>query len=201
MSEKGFSLTEILVAIVLVGVMVLAVTSIDISSRRFFGAAKDATWIQDEAKIAMAHITKNIQQGGGDSTSLGAAGPVNSTYTNGFFILDGVGNIQNQGSRIYVRMDRNGDGSYDSADSNPFIEYIYRSTDDSIWYDPIVGVGPGGDEQIAEDIVANILFQSINANEVKITITVRRDPSSAASLDNPQTTLTSSTILRAMSTN
>lgn len=60
MFSRAFSLTEVLVAITLMGAMIIASTSVDITSRKFFEATKGQSHIQDEIKIAMKHIVKNL---------------------------------------------------------------------------------------------------------------------------------------------
>lgn len=216
MSEKSFSLTEILVALVLMGVIVLAVTSVDITSRRFFETVKDETWIQDEARIAMTHIAKNVELGLGDMTN--ASTPVGSPPladdSRGFLILNDSGNLidptdpSDLGTQIQVKFDHNGDGRFTGSDPDRVLQYTYDSGNYQINFDPDVNdaVIAGSEEVLAEGIVESAIFSFDDsdptlANRVEVTITVVREPGEVPSLDNPETTLTSSLILRAMSTN
>ena len=201
MSSRGFSLTEILIAIILMGLVVLAVASVDITSRRFFGISRDAAWIQDEAKIAMQHIISRVQRGVGNltrpTTAIGS--PPSANDSRGALILNNSGNLidptnsSDLGMQIQVKLDENENGV------DPIIEYSYNSATDSINYThPVEGT-----EVLAEGIVSRAIFEfdSINTmNRVEVTIAGRKDPDEDPSLDNPETVLTSSIILRAMST-
>lgn len=188
-SKKGSTLTELAIATILMGVIILAVTSVDITSRRFFGAASDESRIQDEAKIAMEHILKNVQLGIGDVTNLGTS--------EGFTITGGT--------QIQVKRDGlNGDadGKFDLTDSaDGFIEYnlqgnriVYTIYDNNM---AVVST-----ENLTDPIVTNAGFSVGSvANQVDAIIEILRDPSKPESRENPKTTLTSSAVLRAMSTN
>ena len=201
-SRKGFTLTEVLIAIVLMGLVILAVTSVDITSRRFFGTSSKESWIQDEAKIAAEHMVKNIQLGVGDmsnpSTPVGS--PPLADDSRGFLILDSAGNLVASGlpggSQIQVKQDRDNDGTVDRT-----IEYNYDSGNYKIVYDEDVADPTNPTEDFAEGIVESAIFSfdSNTPNQVDVIITVRRDPTQEKSLDNPETTLTSSIVLRAMS--
>ncbi len=61
-ARKSFTLIELLIAIVLLAPIILAATSVDIASRRFFAAIREQTHAQDEVKIAMEHMVKNFVQ-------------------------------------------------------------------------------------------------------------------------------------------
>ena len=213
MLSRGFSLLEILVAIVITGVIILAVTSVDITSRRFFGSASSQSQIQDEAKIAMGHITRNIQLGIGDMTNPGNMGDDPSTVNSsrGFYILDVSGNLAAIGARIQVKQDdpANPNGKYGDA-GDPFIEYEYRDTEDLIRFYPDPTVADRDDPNNFEVFADGKLYSAdfrfddtepALANRVEVTIVTREDVNSEPSLENPETTLTSSVVLRAMSTN
>jgi len=198
-SRKAFTLTEILIAVVLMGLVILAVASVDITSRRFFDTSSKESWIQDEAKIAMEHIIKNTQLGVGDMSNPETADGTNPPTANnsrGFYILDDEGDLAQSGSRIQVKQDTDDDGTYDRI-----IDYEYQGAPDyKLVYDPDVGTA-GDEETLAEGIVESVIFSfdSDTPNQVKVTITVLSDPSKSKSLENPGTTLTSSIVLRAMS--
>jgi len=219
LSQKAFSLIEILIAMVMMALVILAVTSVDITSRRFFGTSSDESWIQDEGKIAMQHIIKNVELGIGDMTDEGAMGSPPGNSTRGFYILNAAGNLATSGSRIQIKQDSqtgpNLNGRYDPG-LDPFIEYEYieedlvNNLDDYIRFYPDATVvnrdDPNNFEILAEGIVQAAVFSFNNAmpdptpNRVDVSLVVRREPDVARSLDNPQTTLTSNIILRAMST-
>ncbi|MCQ9208803.1 MAG: prepilin-type N-terminal cleavage/methylation domain-containing protein [Omnitrophica bacterium] len=206
--KKGFSLAEILIAVVLMALVILAVASVDITSRRFFDTASSESWIQDEAKIAMGHIIKNVQLGIGNMTNAEVAdgtSPPSADNTRGFYILNG-GNLATSGDRIQIKQDTDKNGRFDGTDKT--VEYIYQGNPDyKIIYDEDLDNAANPTEDLAAGIVGSAVFSfndtlpNPTPNQVLVTVTVRKVPSKAASLDNPETTLTSDIILRAMSTN
>jgi len=214
MSSKGFSLTEILIAMSLMGLVILAVASVDITSRRFFGTAKDETWIQDEAKIAMQHIISRVQRGVGNMSRPGAMGDNPNAVqpsSRGFYILSGdyvdfdnPGLLTDSGSRLWVKIDINRNGRFDSG-TDQIVEY--QEINNSIRFYPDV-TDRDNYESLADGIVESAIFDFIHSetnpelsipNRVDVVIQVLREPGTSPSLDNPETTLTSSIILRAMS--
>lgn len=213
MFSKGFSLTEIMIAVTLMTVVIVAVTSVDITSRQFFGSTERQSQIQDEAKFALEHIAKNVQLGIGDMSNPEALGsPPTNSNTRGFYILDSTGDLAASGLRLQVKRDGftgPGDGRFDSSDAvDTIIEYEYLPAQDIIRYYP-----DKDDRNTYEDIAKYILdpheldsgdpyiFESSIPNQVDVTIKVLRDPSEPKSLENPETILTSSIVLRAMSCN
>ena len=176
-NKKGFTLTELLIAVVLTGLIILVVGSVDISSRRFFEAIKEKVQIQAEAAMAMEHIIKNLQLGIGDVDNPG-------------FSISG-GN-----SQILVWQDSNGNGMRDAGDGS--VTYQYDAGQRRIRYQP--GSSPW--ENLTDAIIydCNFYIDGV-ANRVSVTIIARSEPTQPAGLDNPETILTSSIALRAMSSN
>ncbi len=215
MFSRGFSLAEILIAITLMGLIILAVASVDITSRRFFGTSKDEVWIQDEAKIAMQHITSRVQRGVGNMGRPGAMddNPNDSDVqsSRGFYILSGVytdfdnpGLLTDSGSRLWVKIDTNANGKFDSG-IDQIVEY--QEVNNSIRFYPDV-TDRANYESLADGIVEKAIFSFVHnvdpelaiPNRVDVEIQVLREPGKDPGLNNPQTTLTSSIILKAMST-
>lgn len=204
-SKKSFTLTELLIAMVLTGLVILAVTSVDITSRRFLDAAGKESRIQDEAKIAMEHIVKNVQLGIGDitypSTAVGAAPAADDSR--GFLILDSDGKRVADdipGSQLQVKTDTNYDGQFNSA-NDKIIKYTYLGASDyKIVYDPDIDTGSDEENLATDMLTSNTTFTAgSDCNEVIVTLEAQRDPSIAVGPENPKTTLTSNIILRAMS--
>jgi len=213
--SSGLSLMEILIAITLIGLVFLAVTSVDIASRRFFGTSKEESWIQDEAKIAMGHIASRLQRGVGDMTDPFNMGQnpidISGNSSRGAYILGGAyvnpsnpGVLATSGSRIWIKVDEDSDGRYDPA-LDKVVEYEYSVGTKNITFYPDAELGHVNPEVLAEGIVESAIFSFDNVtpipNQVDVQIRVLRDPTQPKSLDNPETTLDSSIILRAMSTN
>ena len=198
--RKGFTLTELLIAVALSGLIILAVSSVDFSSRRFFEAIKNKVQIQTEAAIAMEHIVKNLQLGIGDMSNPGTFGsPPDANNSRGFYILDPLSQLATGGGRIEIKLDDDGDGKFDSG-TDRRISYVWHSSR-RIRYDPNADAGGPG-EFITDRVIFDCSFSIDGAsNRVNITIIARSKPTQAVSLDNPETILTSSVALRAMSIN
>lgn len=177
-SRDGFTLTEILIAMMLTGLIVLAVVSVDLTSHRFFQAARGKTYAQDEVKIAMAHLAKNIQLGTGSVSNPG-------------FIIGGGG------TQLQINQDLDCNGTIERS-----VSYAYRGTPNfDIFYDPNIAVA-GNEETITGPMIASCNFASGGApNEVVVTIISRPNPALGPSPQNPETTLTSSIVSRGMSAN
>ncbi len=179
-SRKGFTLTEIIIAIVLTGLVVLAVTSVDITSRKFFNIASERSRVQDEIKIAMEHIVTHLRLGVGYVDNPG-------------FVVSGGG------SQIQLRLDVDKDGRFTASPPDSIIQYSYQGSPD---YKIVYNDGAGS-EDLAAAVIESINFSSDagSPNKVDVTIEALPDPSESEGPDNPKITLTSSIVLRAMSCN
>ncbi|UCD15873.1 MAG: prepilin-type N-terminal cleavage/methylation domain-containing protein [Candidatus Omnitrophota bacterium] len=69
MHKEGFTLIELVIGIVLMGVIILAVFSFDIVSREIFRSAERKAIIQKESMFVLDHIQKYVWQGGGNATA------------------------------------------------------------------------------------------------------------------------------------
>ncbi len=198
-NKKGFTITELLIAVALSGLIILAVSSVDISSRRFFEAIKEKGHIQAEAAMAMEHMVKNLQLGIGDMSNPGTFGsPPGANNSRGFYILDSS-DLDWEGSRIRIKLDDNNDGKFESG-TDKIAEY--RLLGSRIRYDPNVLPGPFPPEWLTDRVISDYWFYIDGAsNRVNVTITARSEPTQPAGPDNPETILTSSITLRAMSIN
>lgn len=206
--KKSFTLTELLIAMVLTSLVILAVTSVDITSRKFFAAASKEARVQNEAKIAMEHILEHVQLGIGDMSNaqtLDTGTPPALDNSRGFWILNSSGHLSSTGSIIHIKRDGltgPADGKFVLGDPDDgTIMYAFPGTQPyRIYYS-----GPAAPEYITDAVITNCTFETYPAdtspNEVKVTIETLHDPSEAEGPDNPKTTLTSSIVLRAMSIN
>ena len=186
-STSGFTLTELIVSIILLGLIILASSSAEIASRQFFNATEEQVAVQDEAKIAMHHMVKYISQGVGS--------------------LDSPGYTLYGNNRIRVRIDGRltgvTDGRYTGAPNDATIEYEFDDSQNVIIFDPNADDFSVGDkENLTLPVIANCHFLvGGSINQIEIQVVARENPSQAESPDNPQITLDSSVVLRAMSCN
>jgi len=185
--SSGFTLTELIISILLLGLVILAATSVEISSRRFFHSTEEQVAVQDEAKIAMNHMLKFMSQGIGSLDS--------PAYT---LHHDDLIDIRIDGWLTGVT-----DGQYTGAPNDGTISYFFDSAQYRIVFDPNADPTVTGDEEIlTQPIIQSVDFSVGSApNQIVIEVIAREDPSQAASADNPQITLNSSAVLSAMSCN
>ncbi|MFH1046019.1 MAG: hypothetical protein V1727_03550 [Candidatus Omnitrophota bacterium] len=185
---KGFTLTELIISTLLVGLVILSAVSADLTSRQFFKSAEDIIRVQDEAKIAMEHIAKNVSRGIGslDSPAYTLSGPTNRIRVN----IDGL-------------LTGNTNGRFGDAADDGTIEYEFDTVNHRIVFDPNTDDAVVGDkENITTEVIANCSFSaSADLNRIDVFIEARRDPTKAASNKNPEVSLSSSVVLRAMSCN
>jgi prepilin-type N-terminal cleavage/methylation domain-containing protein len=220
-SQRAFSLTEILIAMILMGLVILAATSVDITSRRFFGTSSSEQRLQDEAKIGLEHMVKYVQQGIGDMTNPGTSwSEPEDDNSRGVYSLSISGTLVAPGQpskRLQVKIDGlNGpcDGKFDPDDSNDgIVEYeFYREAYNQpavLRFYPDATVADRDDENNYEIIARNIVYNGSSfriyqsaeqiANLVIVGLDLRPDPVQPVSPENPEISLSSRVILRAMS--
>jgi prepilin-type N-terminal cleavage/methylation domain-containing protein len=186
-SLRGLTLIELLIAIVLLSVIILAISNIDLFTRFHTISADRRVKLQNGVSYVLEHMTKEISR---------AIGNV---------VIDGINNIVNftpiaGDTAIRVYIDSNatggpGDGRRDAINDR-WIAYRYRDASApvneryQIWYYANC-VGPNcnqpgtiGPEVIARNIAD--FSRSVNNNVVEVAVTGRWDPSQAASSDNPE---------------
>lgn len=78
-SKKSVTLLELLIAITLMGLVILAFSSIDLFSRYHVITADRRAKLQNEASLVVDHITKTVMQASGDINNNGIR-----ACTNGF---------------------------------------------------------------------------------------------------------------------
>ena len=186
MNRNGLSLTELMVAILLLSLITLAATSAELTSRRFYETSRDQIHVQDEVKLAMEHIVRHIQQGTGTSDAPGfrASGGTQLEVD-----IDGLK------TSVY-------DGQFDGAGVNDgTVRYTYQAANFRIEFDPDTDVG-GNEENLTGDYITDCDFDIGNSpNQVEIHIEARNDPSQAVGPNNPQASLDTSVVLRGMPCN
>lgn len=185
--KQSVTLLELLIAISLLGILVLAFTSIDLFSRYHVRNADIRIQLQNEASSAIEHMTKYISQG---------IGSVN---------YPGV-RVHPSQQRIAVRLDRNSNGQPDDDGPTDWIAYRYAPAQDQILYRatyPPTGWPTAGEEIIAQRIsFFNSTYNPSN-NYVEIEIHACWDPVNAATCgtpDNPSVAMTTSIKMPAVST-
>ena len=111
--SQGFSLIEMMAALALGSIVLMAVTTTFISQSRSYDTQEQMNAMQQNARAAMDMITREVRMAGYNT---------NDTLT-----FDG---ITYNASEIRVQANLNGDT--DTGDANEDITYDYNATDDTI---------------------------------------------------------------------
>jgi hypothetical protein len=185
--KKSLTLIELIIAIGLLLVIILAISNIDLFSRFHTISADRRVKLQNEVSYVLEHMSKEISR---------AIGNV---------IVDGINNIVDftpiagdTAIRGYVDSNATGgpgDGRRDAINDH-WIAYRYRDASAppndryQIWYYANC-VGPNcnqagtiGPEVIARNIVN--FSPSVNDNVVEVAVTARWQPAQTVSPDNPE---------------
>ena len=189
---RSVSLLELLTAIALITIVILGIASIEIFSRHHVLSSDRRAKLQNEASLALEHMTKHISDAIGNTAS---SEPPFVLYAD------------NKGIR--VRTDSNRDGRVDVNDV--WIAYRHEDigspvTDSAIRYYPTAGTGvsPSGTPQpIARKVVIGSTgFElTTEGRTIEVKITCRWHPNQAVSVDNPEVTMRSKIDMPSVSAN
>lgn len=184
--KKAVTLAELVTAASLLGLLVLAATSLHIFARRQLRETDIKAHLLNEISPAIEHMVKNIIQGIGD--------------------INNPGTIKHGTQQwIKVRLDRNSNGRPDDDGPNDWISYRYIPTQNEIRYYrnyPFVGWPTTGGEIIARRVInAEFTLSSISISLLDISITACQDPTKEEDpITNPHVSLQSRIQLRSTST-
>jgi hypothetical protein len=195
--KKSVTLLELLIAIVLLSVVTIGISSIDIFSRSHVLSSQRRTSLQNEASFVLGHMTKEITRAIGNTQIDRAV----------FFYINNNG--------IRIRIDDHplpsGNGRIDLDDS----WIAYRQVGSEIWfYDNAGTVEPpaGPHDVLASHVVFTDFTQpsdtwglqidrDLSVNFIDVTIRCRWRPNPPASVDNPQVELRTRIKMPSVSTN
>jgi hypothetical protein len=179
-ANSGLSLTELLIAVIFLGVVVLSAVSIDIAANRSLLSERSQVKVGAEAAVILERIIKDIQLAFG-------------------FPIAGreAFSIKDAGRTLELRRE---DVAPTGPDVNDrWVGYHYDDANHVITYNPDL-TGAGSYTTIARNITgANVMFQAIDAdtdgnplndNLIRIEITIRQDPAQPSSLVNPEAIVT-----------
>jgi prepilin-type N-terminal cleavage/methylation domain-containing protein len=126
-SSRGMTLVELLVTLTILGVVVVVVTGILLSSSRLEGRTVRRAEIQAASRQALALLTTELRQAGADPGDP-PAGVV------GLVAADSFG--------VRVRADLNGDGTLQTTEPSEDVTYHYNDTTGVVTRDPGSGPSP-----------------------------------------------------------
>lgn len=174
--RSGITLMELLIAIVLLSVVVLAVSSIDLFSRYHVITSDRRARLQNELSYTLEHMTKEISKAVGNRQ---VQNPINITTIQGY-----------PGIAIYTDSDRNGQAdlwiAYIFYNVTPYYEIRYCSNCSDGWCStcnilPLT--------TIARRIQTFTPADNNLTNYIDVNITGRWQPALDVSVDNPEITM------------
>lgn len=179
--RSGLSLIELILAVLLLNVVIITGLSIELAMRRIFLTTNVEIALLNEAGPILDWASRDINRGIGTVGDL----PLST-------VTLGAGN-----PTFRIRYDSNGNGRADGAD----IWVAYRYIDNGgnryqLWYYPDAS---SGTHEVISDKVMNFSVGAISNGSSVVTLQVRLKPSEAASLSNPEITLTTEVQYRLLS--
>jgi type IV pilus assembly protein PilW len=184
---RGFSLIELLIAMV-VGIVVLgALYGVFISQNKTFGNQEEIVAMQQSVRAGMDMIVREVRLAGYDPLRVN----IDTNSANNF------SGVTVSGTQLQVRADLNGDGVID-ATSQENITYAYDSANLRITRNSGSGAQPFVENVQAFtfaylDVSGNVTASSANVRQIRITITGRTakpDPAYSANSGYRTYTLT-----------
>jgi len=187
MHRKSLSLTELALAIALLGAVIMGVTAFDVGSRHFLQSTERKAQVVNEATLVLDHITKSALTAIGD-------------FEHAALWRGTVGDV----TGLLMKQDSNGNGVYDTNDDpDPPASgdrvVAYSQEGYNIYFYPNYAAQPGTREILSRRGVAGG-FQIINAtsnrlgvqtdNRVGLAIVLRSNPAGLTEpFTNPQVTV------------
>jgi type IV pilus assembly protein PilW len=169
--EKGFSLIELMIAMALSGIVIGAIYNLYIGQSRSYVIQDQVAEMQQNARVAMDMMVRDIRMAGFDPTREAGAGFVAATSNS-----------------IQFTADRNSDGDLDDADED--ITYSLYDSNDADTLDDDLGRDTGGGNQPVAENISSLTFSYFDEDgnstadlsqirSVEITLTAQtaeRDP-------------------------
>ena len=175
LSQNALTLIELLIAVALIGIMAVGVSSLSTFAQFHLVTADRSAQAQYEASFVLEHMAKQVYRGIGDINN--AAVQLSST---------------NREMRVYI--DADGDGIRDPFGDDYTIAYRWVSAQNELQYcdecsDISCSGCTAGWEVISDRITDFNRSWNSNLNYVTVTIESRFDPVVARSISNPQITM------------
>lgn len=158
-NEPGFTLIELMIAVAIAGILMVSIYNLYISQSSTYTVQELVSEMQQNARVAMDIISRDIRMAGYDPTGGG-----------------GFTGLTIGGSQIQIRADLNGDGA--TSDSDEDITYALNTSDSNHPKITRKNTTAGTAQPFAEDI-ETLSFTSLGSNGVTISITARtrnKDP-------------------------
>ena len=164
-NNKAFTLTELLVAMAISGILMTAIYSTYYSQQKSYVAQEQVSAMQQNLRAAMYIMKREIRMAGYDPTRSGVPGIVTANADSINFTMDIHDGVDNDGDGKVDEDDEEGNGDGDFNDTREDITYsLYDSGGDG---DNDLGraVGGGNNQPVAENIDAlDFVYLDANGN-------------------------------------
>lgn len=194
--KKGFSLVELIIAISLMGLIILAIVAVDVGSRGFLRTSDDESALQNEANFIMESIVKDLEK-----SFKGTKNNPSVQVTDGSTVVA-------SGNTLEIR--NRASGSSFELSNSKWVRYKFDSAAKTIKQQTCGGTSVSSEgkctgswsnsQQLIKNIVTACVFNfDTDTAVVGITITARAKPSENPGQDNPEVILESSVSSRSIS--
>lgn len=115
-SQKGFTLVDLLIALAISSLLLVAIYNIFISQQKIYGVREQIAEMQQNARAAIDLLDRELRMAGYDPTGAAGAGILVATATTIQFTMDlnGDGDSTDPGENVtYSLVDFDGDGDQD----------------------------------------------------------------------------------------
>lgn len=141
--QTGMTLIEVMLAMLMLGVVMIVITGVFISSHDLYGKTNRRANMQMNARLGLVVMTREIRQAGCDPDGLGIPSVVYAAA-----------------DTLHIQSDLDGDGILETVEPSEDVTYFYDSNAQILYRDP--GSGP----QILVQRVRNmsIVYRDVNDN-------------------------------------
>lgn len=139
--DSGLSLLELMVVLAILGIVMLTLMGIAVSTSRLHWRTSSLAGTQMSARQGLSLMETEIRQAGADTRSFIAGGPIGV-----------VGIVSAQANLLRVRADLNGDGVITTTEPSEDVTYSYDAVNKNILRNPGTGA------QIVVPNVTNLTF-------------------------------------------
>ncbi|MFC1533001.1 PilW family protein [Thermodesulfobacteriota bacterium] len=139
-NQKGFTISELLVAMTIGGIVMVTAYSMYMSQTRSSKITEEVSGLQQNLRAAMYHIERELRMAGYNPTR----------STSGAFRFT----IISSSNSVTFTMDNSENGALDPGET---ITYFFRATDNTL-------IRNAGTNQVVADNISNLSFAYLNAS-------------------------------------
>ena len=176
--QQGFTLTELLVAMAMVGIVMAAVYSTYKSQQDTYVAQEQVAEMQQNLRASLYQMARDLRMAGFN--------PLRAPNVGGFVSQlpdDGGGDTTTDANNIAFTVDQNANGEIDALDNEQIAYRLYKDPDNEIYRLEKFSVSTGAWIKVADDIDA-LDFVYLDPSGTDITASVIATPTSLSAATN-----------------